>query len=222
MIIFQNAVDKLNRFNNNPKDRPRESYHSVLTARAGHISLVNENGNVSVQHIRLVDWALRSYFMMNRGRKMGSEDDFIMRLENKLSVEPIRNILARLRNTGLMVPNLNDYRTDAEQLYESLSNRENGLSSDGSYFCVGATKIMHCLFPELFIMLDRNVGMAVGYRNGHYNNFGSYWKVLHICRNEIEEWKEVHGNTDSLLRLDEAPTTLPRIFDKCASIMGIP
>ncbi len=90
MIIFQNAADKLNRFNNNPHDRPRESYHSVLSARgAGRISLVAENGTVSTQNIRLIDWALRSYFMMNRGRKMGSEDDFIMRLENKLRDEPL-------------------------------------------------------------------------------------------------------------------------------------
>jgi hypothetical protein len=34
------------------------------------------------------------------------------------------------------------------------------------------------------------VGMALGYRNGHYNNFRAYWEVLHICRNDIEEWKE--------------------------------
>jgi len=87
--------------------------------------------------------------------------------------------------------------------------------------CVGATKVMHCLFPELFVMLDQNVGKALGYRPGQYNNFFCYWNAMDICRNELEEWVEINNNTDSLLQLDTQPTTLPRIFDKCASIMSI-
>jgi hypothetical protein len=44
---------------------------------------------------------------------------------------------------------------------------------------------------------------------------------MNICREELDEWKEMYGNTDALLQLDLPPTTLPRIFDKCTFIMGI-
>ncbi len=53
---------------------------------------------------------------------MGNEDDFVMRLNNKLGIDFMRNILARLRNVILTAPDLNNYRSDAEQLYESFSN----------------------------------------------------------------------------------------------------
>ncbi|MEI9476122.1 MAG: hypothetical protein WCO26_06070 [Deltaproteobacteria bacterium] len=220
MIILENAAGKITEFNNYP-DRPRESYHQVLTARAGTRSFVQENGNITDSHLYLIDWALRSYFMMNRGNRMGAQEEFISKLANNLRNNETKSILARLRDVTIIAPEVQHYKSDAEKLYESLSNREHGLSADGTYFCVGATKVMHCLFPELFVMLDQNVGKAVGYRPGQYNNFWSYWKVMDVCRHEIEEWKEIHGSIDSLLQLDLPPTTLPRIFDKCASIMGI-
>jgi hypothetical protein len=221
MKIFENAAEKIREFNNYPKDRPRESYHQVLTARAGRGSFVHENGNISERNLYLIDLALRSYFMMNRGNRMGGTEEFVNKLGNNLWGNETKSILAKLRYVSIIAHNLQDYKSEAERLYECLSNCEHGLSSDGTYFCVGATKVMHCLFPELFVMLDQNVGKAVGYRPGQHNNFWSYWKVMEICRNEIEEWEIIHGSTDTLLQLDLPPTTLPRIFDKCASIMGI-
>lgn len=220
MIILENAAEKIREFNNNPDDRPRGSYHQVLTAREGRRSFVDENGNITDRHLYMIDWALRSYFMMNRGNRMGAEEQFVNRLGNNLQGDETMSILARLRDVTIIVHDLQDYKADAEKLYESLSDPEHGLSADGTYFCVGATKVMHCLFPELFVMLDQNVGRAVGYRSGQYNNFWFYWKVMNICTNDINEWIEIHGSTDSLLQLDLPPTTLPRIFDKCASIMG--
>jgi len=221
MIILENAAEKIRRFNNYPKDRPRESYHQVLTARAGRRSLVREDGNISNEHLHLTDWALRSYFMMNRGNRMGDEEEFVNKLGNNLRDNVTKSILAKLRDVTIIAHNLQDYKSNTEKLYESLSNCEHGLSADGTYFCVGATKVMHCLFPELFVMLDQNVGKAVGYRSGQHNNFSSYWRVIDICRKELKEWEEIHGSTDTLLQLDLPPTTLPRVFDKCASIMGI-
>ena len=152
---------------------------------------------------------------------MGNTEQFTNRLINILGINETREILVRLRGFSTTSDNLDECRTDAERLYNSLSHPEHGLSSDGTYFCVGATKVMHCLFPELFVMLDGNVAKAVGYRAGQFNNFGSYWNVMDICRRELREWKEIHNSTDSLLQLDTLPRTLPRIFDKCAWIMGI-
>ncbi len=219
MEVLNNAAEKIKAFNSNPKDRPRESYHCVLRARAGKKSVVDEDGSVSGEYLRMIDWALRSYFMMNRRNRMGSEEEFVNKLMQKLSRNETKKILARLRDVTILSTNLEDYGSDAEELYECLSNCENGLSADGTYFCVGATKVMHCLFPELFVMLDRNVGKtALKQSSGQYNNFASYWKIMRKCKGELVEWQELYGSTKSLLKLDLEPTTLTRIFDKCATI----
>ena len=77
---------------------------------------------------------------------MGSEEEFVERLENNLRNNEMKNILARLRDATITAHDLQDYQSSTEKLYESLSNREHGLSADRTYFCVGATKVMHCLF----------------------------------------------------------------------------
>ena len=151
---------------------------------------------------------------------MGSEKEFVGRLTNKLGVGEVKRILARLRDVSIISPNLEDYKSDAQELYESLSNPKGGLSADGTCFCVGATKVMHCVLPEFFVMLDKNVGKAVGFSSGRYNNFASYWRVMETCRAELLEWQTEYGNTDSLLALDDEPTTLTRVFEKCAFKIG--
>jgi len=46
---------------------------------------------------------------------------------------------------------------------------------------------------------------------------------MKVCIKELKEWKEENGDFDSLPKLDVGfgPTTLTRIFDKCAFIMAI-
>ncbi len=220
MYILKDAAEKISRFNSNLKDRPRGSYHRVLDARAGRESFVDEDGSVSGEYLEMIDWALRSYFMMNRGNKMGSEADFVGKLKNKLASDEIKEILARLRDVTIMYVNLEDYKSDAEELYESMSNRNSGLSADKTHFCVGTTKVMHCLFPEFSVLLDKKVAEVVLKRSSNYNNFPSYWKVMRRCQDELIEWQRIFGNAASLLNTDWTPTTLTRIFDKCATIVG--
>ena len=223
MKILANAAEKIKKFNNSP-DAPRESYHRVLKTRAGANSVIDHHGSVSNEHLIMVDKALRSYFGMNRGKRMGSTGQFVSNLSNKLADNKARNTLATLRGVTAISPNLDGYKSDAQELYESLSNRENGLSADGTYFCVGTTKVMHCVLPELFVMLD---GVAAkGIRKcyllqSNYNNFKSYWKVMKICRDELLEWQRLYGNIKSLLNLDPEPTSLTRIFDKCAIVTAL-
>jgi hypothetical protein len=216
MKILANAAQKIKKFNSNP-DRPRKSYHQVLTARAGRESFINTNGSVGAKYIGVIDWALRSYFMMNRDNNMGSTEQFVSKLNNKLANNKTERILAGLRGINIISPNLGHYRSDAEELYESLSNPKHGLSANGTQFCVGTTKVIHCLLPELFVLLDKRVGKNVlNYSPGQYNNFVSYWKVMEICRDELLEWQRLYGSIGSLLNLDSEPTSLTRIFDKCA------
>ena len=227
IIILSNAAEKIRAFNENPNDRPRESFHQVLTARKGSMSFVDHEGNVGKNHVKLIDWALRSYFIMNKGNKMGTKEEFIERLGTKLQKEEIRNILVKFREISITIPEIEDYKSDAKKLYDSFSNPNGGLSRDGTHFCVGATKVMHCLFPELFIILDRNVAKTIRRTTrsfgSNHNNFVSYWQTMRVCIKELKEWKEENGDFDSLPKLDVGfgPTTLTRIFDKCAFIMAI-
>lgn len=226
MIILRNADEKIRVFNNEyPEDLPRESYHNVLTAREGSMSFVSPDGNVNMNNLERIDWALRSYFRMNKGGRMGDTEEFLNRLRIKLQSEQIRNMLVRFRDVSITFPNIMNYESDAGKLYESFSNPNDGLSSGGIKFCVGATKVMHCLFPEFFIMLDKRVAKTICATvptfGNNYNNFLSYWRAMMICRNELKAWQEENGDLDRLLNLDVPPITLTRIFDKCAYIMNI-
>lgn len=227
MIILRNAKEKIRIFNDEYRnnDLPRESYHDVITAREGNMSFVGHDANVNNNNIIQIDWALRSYFRMNKGGKMGNTEEFVDRLRTKLQSEQIRNILVRFREVSITLPNINNYKSDVEELYNSFSSHNYGLSSDGTMFCVGATKVMHCLFPEFFIMLDRRVAKTIRRITpnfgSNYNNLVSYWQAMMICRNELEAWQEENGDLHNLLNLDNDPTTLTRIFDKCAYIMDI-
>jgi hypothetical protein len=223
MKILDNAAKKIKEFNSNPKDRPRKSYHCVLDARAGKRSFVDKNGSVSHKYLEMIDWALRSYFAMDRGNSyrggtsMGNRKQFVNKLGNKLGSHEARKLLAALRDVSIISSSLEVHRLHAEELYKSLSNPEDGLSANKTRFCVGTTKVMHCLLPEFFVLLDSNVGKNVlNYSGGQYNNFVSYWKVMEICRDELLEWQKLYGSIDSLLNLDSEPTSLTRIFDKCA------
>lgn len=225
LIILNNAAQKIRDFNENPKDKPRESYHNVLIARKGRMSFVDKGGSISNEYLKLIDCTLRSYFMMNRGNRMGECDEFLNKLVKKLQLSEIRRSLKKFQEVDIINFNLENYKLEAERLYEALSNPQNGLSRDHTYFCVGATKVMHCLFPELFIPLDNNVAKSLKnsyyFFSPQYNNFSAYWKAMKICRNELMEWQRTNGSIDSLLQLDISPTTLTRIFDKCATIMAI-
>ncbi|MFC1995206.1 hypothetical protein ACFLVK_02220, partial [Chloroflexota bacterium] len=217
-IILNDAGQKISAFNSNAKDNDPGDYHSVLLAIRESSSIVGMNGRVADEHLDMIDKALRGYFMMNRGNRMGSKAVFVPRLMEVLTSGGMARLLASLRNVTILPPSLENHRLDSEALYEALSNCESGLSDDNTYFCVGATKIMHMLCPKLFVMLDKNVGKACGYSAGQYNSFQAYWTVMNICHNELNEWIKEHGSSNTLLHLDPKPTSLTRIFDKCATM----
>ena len=77
---------------------------------------------------------------------MGSEEEFVNRLRNKLASDGTKKILAILRDVTIMSPNIKHYKLDAEELYGPFSSPEDGLSSDGSRFCVGTT--VHKCYPN--------------------------------------------------------------------------
>lgn len=219
MNILKNADEKIRKFNSRSYGDP-ELYHNILKARGENKSLVDESGRVGHKFLGMIEEALRGYFGMDKPM-VNNKGEFIKNLKTKLESDGIRKILTKFRDVCIGSPNLADYKSDARVLYECLSAKgQDRLSQENYRFRVGATKVMYCLFPKLFVMLDRYVGRALGYEEGEYNNFEAYWATINICRQELKEWQELYGSTDSLLKLDQKPTTLTRIFDKCATIIG--
>jgi len=89
-------------------------------------------------------------------------------------------------------------------------------------FHVGASKVLHWLFPELFIMLDRNAAMAfqehhkIGFRRTTQPGYSAerYLKCLEKAQAEISGY-----GPERLLAL-EPNTPIARIFDKVAFVVG--
>jgi len=214
--ILENVAEKIKEYDAQCKaPKYNATYRRVLKAREGDCCLVDADGNVSERALKVIEDALRAFEM---GRQMGGK--FRERLRKKLEDDEIRSILKRFRNLCIDSLDLKEFKDDVKRLYEALSaSGSSGLSSRQDSFEVGATKIMNFLFPELFIMVDSNVKKAVG-RSGPGVPFGKYWDIMMICRRELEEHKKVQGSYNSLLESDIKPTTLTRIFDKCAFIMG--
>jgi hypothetical protein len=217
--IFDDAGTKLKAWYKYYPDagNPNSSYRLVLKARSGATSNVDANGNVSRQRVELIERTLRGPFKM--GRQM--DDAFGEKLGMKLQKDNVRTALRKMMNLHIGSINHAAFEPDARTVYETLSSPgKDGLSAREDAFCVGATKIMHFLFPEFFIMLDQYAAKGVGLRK--FRNFEAYWSALELCHKELEEWHDKHGSIDNLLAMDVPPTTPTRIFDKCAFVMGHP
>lgn len=229
-IILENAKEKIEYYNNLPSAKTyNDAYKEVLNARKGNSSLINEDGSVSKESLEIIDYALRKFRM---GRQIGrrKEGMFLEKLSNKLNLDESKTILKKLRNLRIESNGWKDVKDDIQKLYNELSKGgSDSFDAKGKRFGVGASKIMNFLFPELFVMVDSNVANTLnqfGYikipRKGYtyYFSFEFYWEIMEICRKELEEYQKRHGNLQRLLDMDDKPTTLTRIFDKCAFVMA--
>lgn len=216
--ILEDAETKLEAWRRhypNAGDSNSPSYRRILEARGSDSSNVDANGHVTEQTLQLIKEVLRDKFDMYH--QVG--DTFPQKLSKKLQDARVKAILIRIRNLSICSTSLEDLKPDTDELYASLSAPgPSGLSFRSDHFCVGATKTMNFLFPELFVMLDRCVAKALCLNP--YNKFSVYWSVLRLCHDDLEEWRNIRGSLDSLVALDVPPTTSVRIFDKCATVMG--
>jgi len=215
--ILENVAEKIKKYDGCHKSRKYNSaYRRVLEARGGKHCLVDEEGNVSEKSLQVIEKALIDFEMGGHGQM---DRGFKDRLKQKLEAGETKEVLKKFRNVQIYSPNLKEIKSDAEKLYNTLSvSGEDGLSARKDCFDVGATKIMNFLFPDLFVIVDKNVKKAL-HKSGPLN-FKKYWDIMMICHEELDEWKKSHGTLGNLLELDSKPTTLTRIFDKCAFIMG--
>jgi hypothetical protein len=218
--VLEQAKSKIERYDEFDKERTggkyNKAYRDLLRARADNLSLVEESGRIGDASLNVVENTLIE-FEMKKHCQM--HDQFKERLKRKLEPEETRIVLRDLRPLAILSPNLQTIKVKARHLFERLGERKDGLDGRGYRFRVGAAKTMNFLYPELFVLMDSFVLAGLGLKA--IPDFQNYWSILTTCRNELQEWQRAHGGLDDLTRLDQTPTTLTRIFDKCAFIMGL-
>jgi len=219
--ILEDAATKLQAWRDCYPDSidPNSLYRQILDARSSSMSNVGGNGLVGNRTLQLIWVALVCRF----GMEKQVNHTFPAKLQAKLAHPAIKAILQKIRNLSLDSVKLADIKDDTSVLYNTLSAKgPQGLSYVGDHFCVGATKTMNFLFPELYVMLDKWVAKIVHLYPDH-NNFEAYWLSLQRCQDELRAWHKAHGSLGSLVALDSPPpSTAIRVFDKCATVMKNP
>ncbi len=220
-MILENAEYWVRRYDSDRKGRKwnrvaRETYQALRSAS----SLACQEA-VEALRVGLHEFVMyrRMYLLDNGLGKREFED----RLRRVLEDMDIDTRAAELAELSLDSADIGGLSRPIMQIYFPLaSGGDGGLDARGDNFDVGATKIMHFLFPELFIMLDSHVAMAfrkhygVGFRQKppYGYSVGRYIECLEHAQEEIRAY-----GPDKLREL--APDTpLPRIFDKVAWGIG--
>lgn len=211
--VLKNTKGKINKYNAQAKAGIyNAAYTEILNGRKNRSCLVNKDGSVSEETLLTIEKGLLAFDM---GRQM--DGNFKYNLKKKLI--SAKALLKKFQGLTIVSPNIDEIRSETESFFESLrASDHDRLSSNRNQFSVGATKIMNFLFPELFVIADRWVRKALG-KYGYFS-FDEYWSIMMTCRKELRAWQEKYGNLESLIGLDEKPTTLTRIFDKCAFVTG--
>ena len=160
------------------------------------------------------------------GRMMGagivqrydpSAGGFATRLHAKL--QQVQPALLPVIDTDVLKANLTAVSPAIMDAYEILAAPgQGGLHEQGNDFHVGATKLLHFLNPEMFLIIDRNTARAlqaafgIAYRNTTQPGYSSklYVQSLTAVRDMIKEYGA------RKLRSLEAGTPLMRVFDKVA------
>lgn len=214
--VLEDARNKIRDYNEQTRARVYNSaYTKILDARKGRSCLVDKEGNMSEATLLIIEEGLQ---MFDMGRQM--DNTFKYNLQKKLaSAKPL---LWKFQGLTIVSPNIDEIRSETESFFENLRACDHDrLSSSENQFSVGATKIMNFLFPELFVITDIWVRKALAKSLGHFS-FDEYWSIMMACRRELRAWQKLHGTLENLIELDEKPTTLTRVFDKCAFVMGKP
>lgn len=218
-MILDNAQRKVQDYNSydskKANGRYNQAYKAILDKVASRGSLVDVGGYVDVQSLLAIEESLKAFDM---GRQMDAR--FIEKLRRKLSGDSVKLLLEEFRSFSILSQDIESIKEKIKGIFELLrAGGIDGFSPNGDKFSVGATKIMNFMFPNLFVISDKWVRRAHNQQQMSFD-FGDYWGIMLSCRNELLKWQKVHGGLDSLIVLDNLPTTPVRVFDKCAFITG--
>lgn len=164
------------------------------------------------------------------GRMMGKGADqkydiklggFATRLYKKLQI--IKPSIENLVHEHLVDADLVKGSDDIVAAYDELSRGgQDGLHQERNEFHVGATKILHFIDPELFIIVDSNAARAfssfhnVGFRNTTQPGYSSdkYMECMFHARQDIIDHGIAH------FRALEPNTPIARVYDKLTFVTG--
>ncbi len=132
-------------------------------------------------------------------------------------------MIGHLTTIQLNDANLSIEETNITAAYNELaSGGENGLHQEGDEFHVGATKILHFINPNLFLIIDSNAARA--FRASHGINYrtttqpgysaGKYVLCMRNAKTDIFDF-----GTDKFCSL-EKDSPMARIYDKLSFSTG--
>ncbi len=219
-MLLENASQKISRYN-------QLCLHYNLVANAVYQELRRLRAPFSLDYEPFLVAALISFDM---GRIMGkgiiqrydtTANGFAARLHEKLrEVEPL---LGSIIHLDILAANSNELSSMIIDAYEKLSaGGQGGLHKQGKKCHVGATKLLHFLNPEMFMIVDRNTARAirttfgVPYTNTTQPGYSGKYYVQSL--NAVKKMVAEYGA--ERFRSLEPGTPVMRIFDKIAFAHG--
>jgi hypothetical protein len=147
---------------------------------------------------------------------------FATQLSQKL--EKIQPLLLHLTSSNISNIDIQKERHKIAEAYEVLAKEgEDGLNRREGQFHVGATKILHFLYPNVFLIIDSNAAKAFGlpphqisFRNTTQPGYTAdkYIDCMKCAQKDILDY-----GVDQFCAL-EPETPLARIYDKLTFITG--
>jgi hypothetical protein len=213
-MILEHVARRLAEYDRQSPRRYNVAADSVYSAR-------RESGYGADGHVEAMVAGLEAFGMSRvMGTKADRRSKWTKRFQQR--VEIVTDVLRGLTEASLVTVNLETHRETISDCYELLSGASKVDSSiwrKGDRIVkspVGATKVLHWLVPELFIMVDANVRRAFK----HYypeisgkDSAGTYFEQMQAAQREIRELG------DELPPLCE-DMPLARVFDKVAFMVG--
>lgn len=211
--ILAHAAQKITRF-----DEIGLHYNLV----ANQIYQKRFDGDTDPFDISFLPYIIAGLISFDLGRMMGTKrydikckESFASRLKCKL--QQIEPQIKPLLDFSLTQIDLELHKGDIAQAHNILSARGNhALHDKGKSFYVGATKILHFLNPNLFIIVDSNATRAFqeayAVRPGYSE--GRYIERMEHARKDILEY-----GLESFQAL-EPGVPITRIYDKLTFITG--
>jgi len=219
-MILDNAQEKVRRYN-------ELCVHYNLVADGIYRARREYNNLFDARFLPFLIAALISFDlgrMMGKGAETRYDPErggFAARLMEKM--QAVHQYLHHLTNVRLCAVNLGEERDNILTAYRQLASGGNhSLNQTGDEFHVGATKIMHFLSPELFVIVDSNAARAfrmahnVDYRNTTQPGYTAdkYIECLRHAQADINAF----GTAEFCALENGTPTA--RIYDKLSFATG--
>jgi len=215
-LIPSNAEQKINEFN-------RIGFHYDLVAKK--IYRQRRSCDDPFDDQSFMRYIIAGLISFDMGRMMGKVEEaydfegkgFGSRLNSKLQeIKPMLTPLINL-NLSLTKSGWQQHKGDIIEAYDILSANGKGAlnANPKKHFYVGATKILHFLNPELFIIVDSYAIKA--FQNDVPAGYSAtkYFKRMEHAQQDIQDF-----GLEKFKALDEPDTPITRIYDKLTFMTG--